>query len=72
MEVLPKESGHFIPFSLEVNPSGLPTQNLDTQKVHLLNVVLLCNVMKCMHYRRDTCTASLLDSDRAHVRMTIK
>ena len=43
MEVLPKQSKHFMPFSFKVKPSGLPPKDLDTKKFHLLNVVLLFN-----------------------------
>ena len=43
MEVLPRETRHFMPFFLQVKPSGLPPQDLDTQIFHLLIVVLLFN-----------------------------
>ena len=43
MEVVPKKFRQFMPFSLEDKPSGLPPQDLDTQKIHVLNAVLLYN-----------------------------
>ena len=43
MEVLPEYTRHLRPFSSEVKLSGLPPQDLDTQKFHLLNVVLFFN-----------------------------
>ena len=42
MEVYTKIK-NFMPFSIKVTPSGLPTQDLDTQKFHLLIVVLFSN-----------------------------
>ena len=41
MDVIPKENWHFMPFSLQIKPSGSPPQDLDTQTFHLLIVVLL-------------------------------
>ena len=43
MEVLPKQSRHFMPFSFKVKPSGFPPRDLDTQMFRILNVVLLYN-----------------------------
>ena len=43
MEALAKQHRHFLPFPLKVKPSGLPPEDLDTQKFHLLIVVLFCN-----------------------------
>ena len=43
MEVIPKQTRHFMPFLIKVKASGLPPHDLDTQMFHPFIVVLLFN-----------------------------
>ena len=43
MEAISKEIRHFLPWALEVEPSGLPPQDPYTQLFLSFILVLLCN-----------------------------
>ena len=43
MEIIPKTTRHFMPFSFKVKPCGLQPKDLDAQKFNLLILVLLWN-----------------------------
>ena len=43
MQAIPNKSRHFLPWTLEVKPTGLPPQDPHTQMFLCFIVVLLCN-----------------------------
>ena len=46
MKVVRKSHGHLMPPSFKVKPSGVQPRDIQTQKFHLLPVVLFCKCVK--------------------------